>query len=209
MNLNDLRIAFDVDGTLLHDGNPEFTDTKGDPLNDVPRYTVIELFKAFEALGADMYIWSGGGVDYAERWRDKLGLTATVVAKGSFKPEIAVDDMDVTLGKVNLKVLGDNDNLKVCFDVNGTLIYDGDPDYTDEAGDPLDGTPRYNVIRLFQQFENFGVDLYIWSSEGEEFAQAWKSRLGLNGKICEKGRFKADIAIDNNDFDLGKVTIPV
>jgi hypothetical protein len=41
-----------------------------------------------------MYIWSGGGVDYATRWRDKLGLTAIVVEKGSFTPDIAFDDED-------------------------------------------------------------------------------------------------------------------
>jgi predicted HAD superfamily phosphohydrolase YqeG len=90
-----LKVAFDVDGTLIHQiGERE----------DTPRYEIIDLFKKFESLGCVMYIWSGGGEDYAARWRDKLGLSAVVVAKGSFQPDIAVDDMDVTLGKVNLKV---------------------------------------------------------------------------------------------------------
>lgn len=88
-------VAFDVDGTLIHQvGNKE----------DTPRYDVISLFHTLESVGCIMHIWSGGGEDYAARWRDKLGLDAIVVAKGSFKPDLAVDDMDVELGKVNLKV---------------------------------------------------------------------------------------------------------
>lgn len=90
-----MKVAFDVDGTLIHqklDGP------------DVPRYEVIDLFHKLESLGCHLYIWSGSGVDYAVRWRDKLGLEAEVVAKGSFKPDIAVDDMEVQLGVVNLKV---------------------------------------------------------------------------------------------------------
>jgi len=95
-----VTIAFDVDGTLIHQAGE---------LCDTPRYEIISLYKMFESLGYQMYIWSGGGVDYATRWRDKLGLsTATVVAKGSFLPDIAVDDMahesEFNLGKVSLNV---------------------------------------------------------------------------------------------------------
>lgn len=94
-----VKIAFDVDGTLIHQAGE---------LCDTPRYDIIQLFKSFEALGYDMYIWSGGGIDYATHWRDKLGLTAKVVGKGSFTPDIAVDDMahesEFNLGKVNLDV---------------------------------------------------------------------------------------------------------
>lgn len=97
-----MKVAFDVDGTLIHQEGP---------LSDTPRYDVVSLFKLLEQFGCEMYIWSGGGVDYAERWRDKLGLKATVVAKGSFQPDLAVDDMDLdfraverSLGKVNLQV---------------------------------------------------------------------------------------------------------
>ena len=89
------KIAFDVDGTLIHQvGEKE----------DTPRYDIIEMFHMFKNLGWDMYIWSGGGFDYAKRWSEKLGLDATIAVKGSFKPEIAVDDLEVTLGKVNIKV---------------------------------------------------------------------------------------------------------
>jgi hypothetical protein len=205
MNLNDLRIAWDCDGTLIHDHNDG-------ELNGKPRYIVIELFHILENLGADMYIWSGGGKRHAQEVKDSLGLEATVVEKGSFKPEIAVDNnKDLKLGKVDFNVNGQNDDLKVMFDVNGTLIYDGDPDYLDDEGEPLDGSPRYSVIELFEYFKNFGVNLYIWSSEGQEFAQSWKDRLGLTGaEVVEKSKdFGADIAVDNNDFNLARVTIPV
>ena len=90
-----MKVAFDVDGTLIHQvGQKE----------DTPRYEVIDLFHRLESFGCEMYIWSGGGFDYAERWRDKLGLKATIAVKGSFKPDMAVDDLDVELGLVNLKV---------------------------------------------------------------------------------------------------------
>lgn len=90
-----LQIAFDVDGTLIHQvGEKE----------DTPRYGVIALYHLLEKFGNDMYIWSGGGIDYATRWRDKLGLVGEVVQKGSFKPDIAIDDEEVKLGTVNFRV---------------------------------------------------------------------------------------------------------
>ncbi len=101
MNSN-VKIAWDVDGTLIHqDGSRE----------DTPRYDVIILFHIFQKLGCDMYIWSGGGVEYARRWAEKLGLQATIVPKGSFKPSLTFDDLDLdmretekSLGLVNIQV---------------------------------------------------------------------------------------------------------
>lgn len=97
-----ITAAFDIDGTLIHQGVMS---------EDTPRYDVIQLFKLFESFGCEMYIWSGCGIDYADRWREKLGLDAHVVAKKSFIPDIAVDDFPQDdlwhkspLGKVNLKV---------------------------------------------------------------------------------------------------------
>ena len=85
-----MKIAWDCDGTL--------TSLK----DDTPRYDVIQLFKILESFGHEMYIWSGSGVSYAEMRRNNLGLQAKVVEKGSFVPDIAVDDMDASLGKVNI-----------------------------------------------------------------------------------------------------------
>jgi len=72
-------VAFDVDGTLI-----EYDDT--------PRYDVIAFFKQFEQWGCEMIIWSGGGVDYAKHWAEKLGLEAKIIEKWSIKPDIAIDD---------------------------------------------------------------------------------------------------------------------
>ncbi len=76
-----LKAAFDVDGTLI-------------TLDDKPNYKIIDLFKMLETLGFTMYIHSGGGIDYATMWRDKLGLDAIIKPKGDPKLEydIAVDD---------------------------------------------------------------------------------------------------------------------
>lgn len=92
-------VAFDVDGTLI--------EQVGEKV-DTPRHHIIQFFLMYKKLGCEMYIWSGGGVDYATHWAQKLGLDATVVAKGSFVPDIAVDDMahesEFNLGKVNIAV---------------------------------------------------------------------------------------------------------
>lgn len=106
---HNITVCFDVDGTLIHQNG-----SAGMPgsLEDTPRYDVISFFLFLEKIGCTMFIWSGGGIDYATRWRDKLGLVrATVVAKGSFTPDLAIDDMDLSLvaaekalGKVTLQV---------------------------------------------------------------------------------------------------------
>ena len=91
-------IAFDVDGTRIENG-------KDYP--DVPRYNVINLLNMYVMLGYQVFVWSGGGIQYAQQWVDRLGLNYNivgVVAKGSFVPDIAVDDEEVNLGKISLKV---------------------------------------------------------------------------------------------------------
>ena len=51
-----------------------------------------------------MYIWSGGGLDYAQHWSEKLGLKADVIEKGSLCVDLSVDDEAVNLGIINLRV---------------------------------------------------------------------------------------------------------
>lgn len=85
-------IAFDVDGTLIDE-------------HDNPRYEVIDLLRAFHTLGHTIYVWSGGGQDYARRWVDRLGLWSYVDAVYAKDPtlsiDLAVDDvLDADLGRL-------------------------------------------------------------------------------------------------------------
>lgn len=93
---NHLTVAFDVDSTLITQD-----PTTG---RDVPNHKVLDLFRTYSDLGCQMVIWSGSGEDYAEQWRDKLGLQATILRKGSVTVDIAVDDQQVVLGKINIQI---------------------------------------------------------------------------------------------------------
>lgn len=94
-----IKIAFDVDGTLIE---------KSSNGEDIPKYSTIMLMGMFATCIKDctIFVWSGSGIDYAQRWVEKLGLekSVTVVKKGSFIPDIAIDDMNVDLGTINLQV---------------------------------------------------------------------------------------------------------
>lgn len=87
-------VAFDIDGTLL---NPDNT----------PNYRVIDILLWFVENNDDVFIWSGGGMEYAERIARRLGLHTmiTVIPKdASMNIDLTFDDQDVTLGKVNIRI---------------------------------------------------------------------------------------------------------
>lgn len=94
-----LKIAFDVDDTLI---------TKSHIGVDIPKlHTVVVMGMLMDMIeDLEVYVWSGSGVEYAQRWAEKLGIDheVTVVAKGSIEVDIAFDDQEVTLGTVNVKV---------------------------------------------------------------------------------------------------------
>lgn len=95
-----MRIAFDIDDTILI---PSVVSASGD---NVPNYEVIAVLRWFQSQGHDIILWSGSGVDWARRWGEKFGLEPFTViqkdAKGGI--DIAFDDCDVSLAKVNVKV---------------------------------------------------------------------------------------------------------
>lgn len=105
--MNRLTIAFDVDDTLL--APPEATELD----RDTPNYEVIAIYRFFQQQGHRMIIWSGGGVDYARMWADKLGLDPDDVLVKTYNPyvDIAFDDCDVELAKVNVKVRRMNNHI--------------------------------------------------------------------------------------------------
>lgn len=95
-----MKIAFDVDDCIIIPSVVTGT-------TEVPNYDTIAIFRWFQAQGHEMYIWSGSGIDWATRWAEKLGLQATIIPKHNpwnIPIDIAFDDCDVELGKVNVKV---------------------------------------------------------------------------------------------------------
>ena len=97
-NLESVRkVAFDVDDTLL---------VAAKNSENTPNYPVIAIYKWFQSQGCEMIIWSGSGVDWAKRWGEKLGVEPFSVRVKEKFPEIdiAFDDCDVDLGKVNIRV---------------------------------------------------------------------------------------------------------
>lgn len=93
-----IRIAFDVDGTLI-----KKTDN-----GDVPRYEIIQLARTFIALGHTVFVWSGGGQDYARHWAEKLDLLPNVrileKTGSAYDIDIAFDDHATSLAKVDVIV---------------------------------------------------------------------------------------------------------
>ena len=90
--------AFDVDGTLID-------------YEDNPREDVLSLLRALQGLGCNIIVWSGGGQHYAENWVHNLRrlkmlrgeVTATAKSR-DVQVDIAIDDVEVDLGTVNICV---------------------------------------------------------------------------------------------------------
>jgi hypothetical protein len=103
-----MKIAFDIDDTMIVPSVATGLD------RDTPNYDTIALYKWFQAQDHEMFLWSGSGMDWAKTWGEKLGLAPfTVLPKELLFVEgkkheryidIAFDDCDVDLAKVNVKV---------------------------------------------------------------------------------------------------------
>ncbi len=89
-------VAFDVDGCLIDD-------------DDNPRWPVVDILRAFHALGWSVAVWSGGGQDYARMWVRRLGISEFVdgvpAKSDTFNDfDLCFDDEIVTLAAVNVRL---------------------------------------------------------------------------------------------------------
>lgn len=93
-----MKIAFDIDNSLYK--------IRLNKKDQVPDYDLIQVLRWFCQNGDEVFVWSAGGVDYTKTFVRKLGLDdlVTVVEKGSFKPDIAFDDCETGLAKVDIKI---------------------------------------------------------------------------------------------------------
>lgn len=94
-----MKIAFDIDDTIIIP-----SVVTGD--RDVPNYETIEIYKWFQNQGHIMILWSGSGIDWAKTWGEKLGLQPNEIRmkEKSDDIDIAFDDCDVDLAKINIKI---------------------------------------------------------------------------------------------------------
>jgi hypothetical protein len=95
-----MKVAFDVDDCLIIPG------VAIESKRDIPNYGTILVYKWLQLQGCEMVVWSGSGLDWAATWAEKLGLDPCEVRikQKSDDIDIAFDDCDVNLGKVNIKV---------------------------------------------------------------------------------------------------------
>src|SRR3990167_1750703 len=105
MKKTKMKIAFDIDDTIWKVDRKYY--------NQVPDYELIVVLKWFFNNGDKIFIWSGGGVNYAQSIVNKLGLTDFVEvipkvklgdASNTYTIDIAFDDEETRLGKVDVKV---------------------------------------------------------------------------------------------------------
>jgi hypothetical protein len=102
-----MKIVFDVDDTLW---KVRIRKAGGRLVGDqIPDYDLIQVLRWFAANRDDVYVWSAGGVDYAQTIVDKLGLSefVTVVPKQEaprFIPDLTFDDEAIETGTVNCRV---------------------------------------------------------------------------------------------------------
>ena len=105
-----MKIAFDIDDTILV---PSVVMGNGVSGDNVPNYPVIAVYKFFQEQGHEMILWSGSGMDWAKRWGEKFGLEPFTVRmkEASEDVDIAFDDCDVSLAKINIKVKRINNSI--------------------------------------------------------------------------------------------------
>lgn len=96
-----MKIAFDVDDTLYK------IVTINGTASQVPDYDLIAVLRWFAYNHDEVFVWSAGGIDYAQSIVDKLGLTRMVKVIAKEKREdidVAFDDAETGLAKVDIRV---------------------------------------------------------------------------------------------------------
>lgn len=106
-----VKIAFDIDGTIITLGDMIFSQKTGLRLvgEQKPNYPILNLLMDLSKLESiEIYIWSAGGIEYAQRWVERLGIEeyiTGIIDKSKFhEMDICFDDNDVVLAKVNILV---------------------------------------------------------------------------------------------------------
>jgi hypothetical protein len=96
-----IRIAFDVDGTLRSNVTEK---------SEEPNTRIVGLFHILSSFkNVELYVWSGGGAEYAWRFAREYQLPVKqshCISKISApEMDIAIDDIqDTAIGKINLIV---------------------------------------------------------------------------------------------------------
>lgn len=114
-----MKVAFDIDDTLWkierwldEEGNKRF--------RQVPDYDLIAVLRWFVKNGDDVFVWSAGGVGYAQNWVEKFGLDklVKVIPKISMPKlretpyqgmDIAFDDCETNNARVDVLVRREKD----------------------------------------------------------------------------------------------------
>lgn len=101
-----MKVAFDIDDTLWKCTYPYNEKLGRKYLKQVPDYDLIQVVRWFAGNGDEVYFWSSGGTDYCQLIIGNLGLNdlGKVVVKGSIHPDIAFDDQETMLAKVDVQV---------------------------------------------------------------------------------------------------------
>ncbi|HED37127.1 MAG TPA: hypothetical protein ENI76_02615 [Ignavibacteria bacterium] len=101
-----MKIAFDIDDTILIPSVARFGV-------NAPNHDTIQIYKWFQNQGCEMILWSGSGVDWARTWGNEFELQPfeVRVKEKSNDIDIAFDDCDVDLAKVNVRVKRVNNSI--------------------------------------------------------------------------------------------------
>lgn len=119
-----MNIAFDIDGTLWKivkmacKPNCVLRHAEHEYYSQVPDYDLIQVLRWFHGNGDNVFVWSAGGMDYAQQIVNKLGLTemVTVIPKKNETlnkieekikipvMDVAFDDCDTNLAKVDIHI---------------------------------------------------------------------------------------------------------